>query len=87
MKKSEKLSLTQQATQALIDAVTKVYEDHRRRGKPLAVWRDGKAVLIHATEIGRTRKSRTPYRTKSGGKSGAADCLGSTRSETMSKSG
>jgi hypothetical protein len=36
MKKSNKLSLTQQAMQALADAVAKVVEDHRRREKPLA---------------------------------------------------
>jgi hypothetical protein len=28
--------------------VAKVVEDHRRRGKPLAVWRNGKAVWISA---------------------------------------
>ena len=52
MRKSTKSSLTQQAMQALVDAVAKVVEDHRRRAKPLAVWRDGKAVWIPAAEAG-----------------------------------
>jgi hypothetical protein len=64
MKKSSKSSLTQQAIQALADAVAKVVEDHRRRAKPLAVWRDGKAVWIPATEIGALRETPAPYRTK-----------------------
>jgi hypothetical protein len=64
VKKSIKPSLTQQAMQALGDAVAKVVEDHRRRGKPLAVWRDGKAVLIPATEAGLLHEVPTPYKHK-----------------------
>lgn len=40
----EEMSLTEKATAALKQAVAKVVEDHRRRGAPLAVWRDGKPV-------------------------------------------
>ena len=54
MKKLLKSPLTQQAMQALTDAVAKVVEDRRRRSKPLAVWRDGKAVWIPATELRET---------------------------------
>lgn len=61
MKKPKKSSLTEQAIQALTDAVAKVVEDHRRRGKPLAVWRDGKAVWISAEEAGALHESPTPY--------------------------
>ena len=61
------LSLTQKATQALTDAVAKVVEDHRRGGVPLAVWRNGKAVLILATEAAVLRERRPTYRTKSHG--------------------
>ena len=64
MKKSSKPSLTQQAMKALTDAVAKVVEDHRRRAKPLAVWRDGKAVWIPATEAAALHETLTPYRTK-----------------------
>jgi len=67
MKKSSKPSLTQQAMQALSDAVAKVVEDHRRRAKPLAVWRDGKAVWIPAHEAGALREQTTTYRAKSHG--------------------
>ena len=65
MRKLRKPSLTEQAMQALADAVAKVIEDHRRRAKPLAVWRDGKAVWIPATEAAALRESPMPYRTKS----------------------
>jgi len=65
MKKRTKLSLTQKTMQALAHAVAKVVEDHRRRAKPLAVWRDGKAVWISATEAALLRERPVPYRTKS----------------------
>jgi hypothetical protein len=62
MKKTGNLSLTQKAMQALNDAVAKVVEEHRRRGRPLAVWRDGKAVWISQTEAGALRESPTRYK-------------------------
>ena len=65
--KSTKLSLTQKAMQALNDAVAKVVEDHRRHGRPLAVWRDGKAVWVSATEAIALRETKIPYRAKSHG--------------------
>ena len=64
MNKSVKPSLTQQAMQALDDAVAKVVEDHRRRAKPLAVWRDGKAIWISAAEAGALREASIPYKHK-----------------------
>ena len=64
MRKRTELSLTQKAMQAMVDAVAKVVEDHRRQGKPLAVWRDGKAVWVSASETGVLREGGTPYRTK-----------------------
>ena len=60
MKKRNESALTQKAMRALMDAVAKVVEDHRQRGRPLAVWRDGKAVWISATEAGASREKRTP---------------------------
>src|SRR3954469_23006695 len=50
MKKPKQSSLTQKALQALTHAVAKAVEDHRRRGIPLAVWRNGAAVSIPAEE-------------------------------------
>jgi hypothetical protein len=64
MKKSTQLSLTQKAMQALTTAVAKVVDEHRRRPRPLAVWRDGKAVWISAPEAAALRESPTPYRTR-----------------------
>jgi len=70
MKKRNKSSMTQEAMQALTDAVAKAVEDHRRRGIPLAVWRNGRAVSIPASEAGALRETPPHYRTKShGGKS------------------
>jgi hypothetical protein len=62
MKKSTKASLTQNAMQALSGAVAKVVEDHQQRGRPLAVWRDGKAVWISATGAVALRESPTQYK-------------------------
>jgi len=67
MKKTNKPSLTHQAMQALADAVAKVVEDHRRQARPLAVWRDGKAVWIPATEAVALRETPTPYGRKAKG--------------------
>ena len=61
MKKQTRSSLTQKAMQALAEAVAEVVEDHRRRARPLAVWRDGKAVWIPASEAGVLRETPTPY--------------------------
>ena len=58
MKKNSPFPLTQKAMQALTEAVAKVVEDHRRRGRPLAVWRDGAAVWIPATEAGALREKK-----------------------------
>ena len=38
-------TLTEKAVAAMRAAVTAVVEDHRRRGRPLAVWRNGKVVM------------------------------------------
>jgi hypothetical protein len=67
MKKSSQ-SLTEKAMQALIEAVAKTVEEHRRRGIPLAVWRNGRAVSVSAAEIGSLHETPAPYRTKPHGK-------------------
>jgi hypothetical protein len=41
---SEIDQLTEMAVCAMREAVAGVIEDHRRRGKPIVVWRDGKVV-------------------------------------------
>ena len=60
-------TLTQKAMQALTSAVAKTVEEHRRRGIPLAVWRDGRPVSILPAEAGASRKTPAPYRTKTRG--------------------
>ena len=67
MKKRNQSSLTQKALQALTKAVAKAVEDHRRRGIPLAVWRNGRAVSIPAEQAGALRETPNPYRIKSHG--------------------
>jgi hypothetical protein len=61
MKKPNKPSLTKKAMRALTEAGAAVVEDHRRRAEPLAVWRDGKAVWISATEARGLRDTPTRY--------------------------
>jgi hypothetical protein len=64
MKKPKKASLTQKAMRALAEAVAEVVEDHRRRARPIAVWRDGKAVWISATKAEALHETPTSYRQK-----------------------
>jgi hypothetical protein len=45
------MSLAFRAEAALKKAVAKVIADHRRSGEPIAIWRDGKAVLVDPREI------------------------------------
>jgi hypothetical protein len=64
MKKRIQLSLTQKAMQALADAVAKVVADHQRRGRPLAVWRNGEAVWMPAETAGALRETPINYKAK-----------------------
>ena len=63
VKKQRKRSLTEMATQALTEAVAKVVEDHQQSGRPLAVWREGKAVWIAPGEAMTLRGASVPYQT------------------------
>jgi len=65
MKKQRKESLTWRATKAFKEAVAEVIEDQRKRGKPLAILRDGKPVWVPAEELGALHETPTPYRSKS----------------------
>ncbi len=65
MKKGNQSSLTQKALQALTKAVAKAVADHQRRGIPLAVWRNGRAVSIPTEQAGALRETPNPYRIKS----------------------
>ena len=39
-------TLTKKAVAAMESAIRKVVVDHRRRNRPLAVWQDGKVVML-----------------------------------------
>ena len=56
--------LTRNAVRALTQAVAKVVEEHQRQGRPLAVWRNGKAVWISAAQGGALQETPIPYRTR-----------------------
>ena len=65
MKKRKRSSLTQKALQALTEAVAKTLAEHRRRGIPIAVWRDGQVVCIPPQESTALGETVIPYRLKS----------------------
>lgn len=67
MKKKPISSLTDQAVRALHDAVAKVVDQHRRHGRPLAVWQDGKAVWQQPETLAVAHEATAPYRTRSHG--------------------
>ena len=43
------------ATKALKEAVRGVIEDHKRTGRPMAIWRNGKVVKVPASQLLRER--------------------------------
>ena len=65
MNRQQKILVTDPALRALRAAVAKVVEDHRQRGKPLAVWRNGKAVWMSAEAAGVLKETPPAYGTKS----------------------
>jgi type IV secretory pathway protease TraF len=56
--------MTRKALTALRDAVARVVEKHRREGRPLAVWQDGKAVLVPPGELSLVRERPSAYKTR-----------------------
>lgn len=51
-----KKALQAKAFRALKEAVKEVIEEHRRSGRPLAVWRNGKVAMISASRVLRKPK-------------------------------
>jgi NCAIR mutase (PurE)-related protein len=51
MKKN--LSLQDKAVLALKEAVRGVVENHKRTGRPLVVWKNGKVVKVRASSLSR----------------------------------
>jgi hypothetical protein len=56
---SEKLG--EMALAALREAVARVMDDHRRRGKPVAIWKDGRVVLKIPEARSEIREPPAPY--------------------------
>ena len=61
MNKTKLKTLTQKAVEAMNVAVNGVIEDHRRRNQPLAVWKDGKVVMIHLESVMAVREMPEKY--------------------------
>ncbi|HUJ08826.1 MAG TPA: hypothetical protein VL171_02265 [Verrucomicrobiae bacterium] len=57
--------MTRKALAALREAVAQVVEEHRREGRKLAVWRNGKAVLVSPGKPAVVREKPASYRTRS----------------------
>lgn len=64
MKRQRKLPPIDTALQALRAAVAKVIADHRSQGRPLALWRDGKAVWVPADQVEALHEDPPAYRTE-----------------------
>lgn len=68
MSRRKQSSPTQKALLALREAVARPLEEHRRRGIPVAVWRNGRAISIPAAQAGALHEPPVPYRTRPHGK-------------------
>jgi hypothetical protein len=55
------------ALTALRQAVARVMEDHRRRGKPVAIWKDGCVVWKIPDAPGEIQESPGSYETRPAG--------------------
>ena len=49
------------AMAAMREAVAQVVEEHRREGRPLAVWKNGKAVLVSPGKPAVVRERPSAY--------------------------
>jgi len=58
-----KNSMTRKALTALHEAVAQVVAEHRRDGRPLAIWQDGKAMLVAPDKPSVVRETPSTYRT------------------------
>ena len=54
-KKTSDVKLQAGAEKALREAVRGVIEDHKRTGRPLIVWRNGKVAKVPASQLLRKR--------------------------------
>ena len=47
----KRMTLQEKAEAAIKKAVKEVVENHKKTGRPLAVWKNGKTVLVPANRI------------------------------------
>ncbi len=47
----KRLTLNDKAFLALKEAVREVVENHKKTGRPLAIWKNGKAVMVPANKV------------------------------------
>ncbi len=64
----DELPLDVKAEMALREAVADALAEHKLRGHPIAVWRDGKVVMIPPEEIVVNRPLEIKRQTKAGNK-------------------
>ncbi|MDD4871495.1 MAG: hypothetical protein PHR77_13140 [Kiritimatiellae bacterium] len=57
----KKQTLTQQAVAAMENAIRKVIRDHKKRNRPMAVWQDGKVVMLNPEMASMVREDHTKY--------------------------
>lgn len=55
--------MTRKALAAMQDAVARVVEKHRREGRPLAIWQDGRVVRIRPESASLVRERPSAYKT------------------------
>ena len=60
-RRDQRDTLGQKAVAAWDEAVAEVGNTHRRAKRKLAIWRDGKAVMISPEEAMAVREERTAY--------------------------
>ena len=56
--------LARKAWAAMQEAVAGVVDEHRRLGRPLAIWRDGKVAWIEPDQAAVVREKPVTYRTR-----------------------
>lgn len=54
-------TLTEKAMAAMEGAIRKVVADHKRRNRPLAVWQDGKVVMLKPETVHLAREDHAKY--------------------------
>ncbi len=61
MTTEQQKALTNRAIEAIRAAVKSVVDDHRRHGRPIVVWRDGKVVREMPAQVQAVHEETNPY--------------------------